>query len=341
MRTRSAANVLLVAVLLSAPPTAVAQDQAAAPDAGAQIINQNLTSESADTPTPTPTPSATPTPTPTLGGGSGATPTPTPTARLSQGNNAIQQPSQVKKAEADSTRCLPHPSRMLARGGITWVNPPTHHFSAWALGVAAVCAAVALVAYALRRRRTHQVGDRVASSEPASLLEVVATVVGILAGVGGIAAAFVPGVAPHQRPSPAATMRVEAINARVTRFEFARSLGLDDTMNSVDRREVGNVIWLQMHLTGYRDTRLVLQWGSYDISRGPGGPLVAATVKDGLRIQPESDDLSVIEPIWVGYPDVKRFRVGFRLLDRAQVRELASTGAMIGDVPRYQCRSTA
>ena len=103
----------------------------------------------------------------------------------------------------------------------------------------------------------------------------VATIVAICAGVAGLAAQFVPGVGVDDAPAPEATMEVRTVNARVTRAEFARRLQVEPPRSSVDRREVGNVIWLQLGLAGYRGERLDLQWGSYETK--PGGPLVAAT----------------------------------------------------------------
>ena len=131
-------------------------------------------------------------------------------------------------------------------------------------------------------------------------------------------------------------MEVRTVNARITRAEFARRLQVEPPRSSVDRREVGNVIWLQLGLAGYRGDRLDLQWGSYETK--PGGPLVAATTHTTpVEVSDDSDEQTLFQPVWVGYPSLKRFHVQFRLLQDGQVREIASTGPMRGNLARYAC----
>ena len=170
---------------------------------------------------------------------------------------------------------------------------------------------------------------------PPSLLEVVATIVAICAGVAGLAAQFVPGVGVDDEPAPAATMEVRTVNARITREEFARRIGAPPPRRSIDRREVGNVVWLQLQLKGYRGRRLDLQWGSYE-NKGGGALIAATTHQTHIDVSPDSDEQSRFQPVWVGYPGLA-FKVQFRLLDGGEVREIAGTGPMNGTRPRYAC----
>ena len=96
------------------------------------------------------------------------------------------------------------------------------------------------------------------------------------------------------------------------------------------------MIWVQLELAGYRGRRLDLQWGSYETK--PGAPLVAATThRIPVEVSDASDEQTLFQPVWVGYPSLKRFHVQFRLLQNGQVREIASTGPMRGDLARYAC----
>ena len=198
--------------------------------------------------------------------------------------------------------------------------------------IAAVCAALVAGAYTLRRRSA----PAQAGKAPPSLLEVVATIVAICAGVAGLAAQFVPGVGVEDAPAPAAAMEVRTVNARITREEFADRLRVAPAALRARpprgrQRDLGAA-----RLAGYRGRRLDLQWGSYETK--PGAPLVAATThRIPVKVSDASDEQTLFQPVWVGYPSLKRFHVQFRLLENGQVREIASTGPMRGDLARYAC----
>jgi len=310
---RPAVLALVAGLALLAAPAATAQDPIAVDEeAVAAPVAE-------DTPTPEPTPTPTP----------GVEATPEPVLQP-HGNNAQMRSRVVKEREADG-RCVVNPSRLLATGG----SERTDDDRSWAwlpFLIAAVCAALVAVAYTLRRHRN--AGK--AGQAPPSLLEVAATIVAICAGVAGLAAQFVPGVGVEEAPPPSATMDVRTVNARVTREEFARRIGATPPRSRLDRREVGNVVWLQLKLAGYRGEALDLQWGSYETK--PGGPLVAATTHEiPIRVGEDSDEQTLFQPVWVGYPSLRRFHVQFRLLQEGEVRELTSTGPMRGDVARYAC----
>ena len=319
---------LLLAALLPAAP-ALAADE---PDEAAVGVGQEaiVAPVARDTPTPTPTaPAATPTPTATPAGGGSVLPA-VPQVQRAAGDNAALLPDPVKQREARE-RCVAGTSRMLASGGSQRMDDAR----SWAwlpFLIAAVCAALGLGAFAIRHRKSQSA----AGQPPPSLLEVTATIVAICAGVAGLAAQFVPGVGVDDEPAPAATMQVRTVNARITREEFARRVGVEPPGSPLDRREVGNVIWLQIQLRGYRGRRLGLQWGSYETK--PGAPLVAGTTYDApIEVSEDSDEQTLFQPIWVGYPSLKRFHVQFRLLQRGEVREIASTGPMRGNLARYAC----
>jgi hypothetical protein len=106
--------------------------------------------------------------------------------------------------------------------------------------------------------------------------------------------------------------------------------------DALDRLEIGNVVWLETHLTGYRNTKLILQWALFEA--GEDSALIPATEQiRTVPIDDSSDVHSEIRPIWVGSPRVRRFRAEFRLLDHGQVRQIASTGPMRGITYRYAC----
>lgn len=297
----------------------------AAPAAGQEpvAVDERAIIDPTSEDTPTPTPTATASAAPGDPGGE-ATATPTPT-----GNNAAMRGAPAKREEAKA-RCVANTSRLLAAGGSQRVDAE-RSWAALPFLIAAVCAALVLGAYVIRRRSASSQEDRT----PASLLEVVATIVAICAGVAGLAAQFVPGVGVDDAPAPSATMDVRTVNARITREEFAQRIGTPVPGASIDRREVGNVIWLHLKLKGYRGRRLDLQWGSYE-SKGGGALIAATTHKTRLEVSADSDEQSRFQPVWVGYPGLA-FKVQFRLLDRGEVREIAGTGPMNGTRPRYAC----
>ena len=318
---RRAVFALVIGAALATAPAAMAQE-------AVEVDQEAIVAPAAeDTPTPTPAPASTPPPSESGDENDGAP----PPVIAREGNNASMQERPAKEREARD-RCIANPSRLLAMGGSEALDDGR----SWAwlpFLIAAVCAALVAGAYTVRRRGAP--GPH--GQPPPSLLEVVATIVAICAGVAGLAAQFVPGVGVEDAPAPEAAMDVRTVNARVTRDEFARRLRVAPPHSRLDRREVGNVIWLQLELAGYRGQRLDLQWGSYETK--PGGPLVAATTHTTpIAVSEDSDEQTLFQPVWVGYPSLKRFHVQFRLLQAGQVREIASTGPMRGNLARYACR---
>jgi hypothetical protein len=321
---------LVAAALLPAAPAAAAPEEAIGVDEQAIVAPQ---AEPEDTPTATPTPTPTPAETPPSGedGGPPTTASPEPLVEQGHGNNAAAQQTREKEREAER-HCAASTSSLLAKSGSQIVDDDR----SWAwlpLLIAAIGAALAIGAYAVRRRRAPRQDET-----PPSTLEVASALVAICAGVAGLAVQFVPGIGADEAPAPRATMEVRAVDARITRQEYAERLGLAQDEKELNRREVGNVIWLQIHLKGYRGRALVLSYGSYETK--PGAPLVASTTRTApITVSDDSDEQTRFQPIWVGYPSLKRFHVQFQLLENEAVREIAKTGPMRGDRARYACKA--
>jgi hypothetical protein len=248
--------------------------------------------------------------------------------------NAAMQPARAKQEEAErSCDAGPAPtSQLLAVGGSVASDPP-NSWTLWAVVACLAAAGVAAGAFGLRKHRP-------STDEGKGPLEHMATMVAIAAGVAALAGQFVPGVGVHDVPPPGASMQVRDVNARVTRGDFARALDVPQPRSQLDRREIGNVVWLAIHLQGYAGRKLTLQWGSYDLEHGerfvPG-----SDKRIPLEVTAETDEQTVFQPIWVGYPQKALFQVAFRLLEGGQVREIASTGRMRGALYRYSCPGKA
>ena len=247
--------------------------------------------------------------------------------------NAAMQPAPAKRAEAkQSCDAGPAPtSQLLAVGGSIASDPPKS-WTLWAVVACLAAAGVAAAAFGLRKR-----GPTDAGKGP---LEHVATLVAIAAGVAALGGQFVPGVGVHDTPPPEVSMQVRDVNARVTRGDFAKALDVPQPRSPLDRREIGNVVWLAIHLQGYAGRKLTLQWGSYDLEHGerfvPG-----SDKKVPLSVTADTDEQTVFQPIWVGYPQKAIFQVAFRVLEGGQVREIAGTHKMRGALYRYSCPSEA
>ncbi|MGH2943919.1 MAG: hypothetical protein ACRDLN_14205, partial [Solirubrobacteraceae bacterium] len=166
------------------------------------------------------------------------------------------------------------------------------------------------------------------------LLETVSTVVAIAGTLVAIAGQFV--TVP---PPPEAAMAVRDVLPRITRAEYARRTGADlGKADTLDRREVGNVVLLEIRLTGYRGKRLDLQYATYNLDAAAPGTLLRGTDRSvGLRVADDDTQTSFV-PIWVGYPKSKRFEAQFRLIDGLAIRQLATAGPMKGSAYRYACR---
>jgi hypothetical protein len=246
--------------------------------------------------------------------------------------NAARQSRAAKKAEANEDCSQSHPpvSRMLGLGGIVGADADTSwHWLVIAVGVTAALFATA--AFVIRRRRAAPG----ASPPPRGRLESVAALVAICAGLAGLAVQFIPGVGVREHPPPDAKMTVREVHARITRGEYAHRTGANVGLGRQDRREVGNVVWLELELKGYTDRQPVLQYGLYDPVIG--GALLPGTEKQ-IDLNLENRDVqSVFVPIWIGYPKSQRFEAQFRLLEGQRVRQMTSTGKLPGTDFRYAC----
>jgi len=242
--------------------------------------------------------------------------------------SAADQSQEAKRDEAEEdcegarppvSQMLGLPSEIVADRGSTlgWLI----------LATAAGALVVAGLAYGMRRRR--------GGSGSRGTLETVATVVGILGGVAGLAVQFVPGVGVQERPAPAATMAVSDVNARITHLEYTRETNGEE-LAPEDELEVGNVIWLEIHLEGYRDKLPSLQYALYDPDAGRA--LLPGTPAEVRLRRVDADAETRFVPIWVGHPQSKRFQAAFRLLDSERVQAFAETGEMRASRYRYSCR---
>jgi len=323
-----------VALSLTAPASAAAESRAAA---AAPLSNQNAVVQEAPPPPPsTEQPAGGTTTQP-----SGGTAQPSTTGqsvgeeiREDPGyGNASRQPLAVKADEAkqDCVANRPPISKMLGIGGIVAGDQGTS-WNGLVIVIALVALLVAITAFLIRRHRSPS-GART----PRGALEIVSTVVAILGGVVGLAVQFVPGVGVKEKPAREAAMTVRDVQARITRGEYAKKTGATVRLGKFDRRQVGNVIWLEIALQGYSGKNATLQYAMYDPNAG--GALLPGTAKMvPLRIEDKDSQKSFV-PIWVGYPKSQKFRAQFRLLvgEPPQVRQLAETGAMPGSQFRYSC----
>jgi hypothetical protein len=130
-------------------------------------------------------------------------------------------------------------------------------------------------------------------------------------------------------------MTVREVHARITRGEYAERTGARVELRRQDRREVGNVVWLELELKGYTDRQPVLQYGLYDPVIG--GALLPGTEKQLELTLEDRDVQSLFVPIWIGYPKSQRFEAQFRLLEGQRVRQMTSTGKLPGTDFRYAC----
>jgi hypothetical protein len=204
----------------------------------------------------------------------------------------------------------------------------------WYLLVGALL--ILIAAFAVRASRRH--GTQ--GSPGMSNLEAGATIVGIVVALPGIAGLFFPGIGSRHHPPASATMLVREVQARITRGEFIKHAipppERPKLKHVFDRQEIGDVIWLEVGLDGFRGAALTLTWASY--SR-PGGYSLIPRTDDALqvRVGEHSDAETRFLPIWVGLPKYP-FQVRFRLIDdHRELREVARTGDMRGSQLRYAC----
>jgi hypothetical protein len=241
--------------------------------------------------------------------------------------NAHDQKPEVRRKEADKAceGTPPPTSRMLGFPGSVGASEGKP-LGRLILVVAVGALFVAGVAYLVRHR---------GKATPRGPLESVAAIIGILGVIAGLAVQLVPGVGVRERPPPAVSMEVSDITPRITQAEYAEKTH-SKPRRGVDGREVGNVIWLEIHLEGYRDRPLSLQYASFD--PGANHALLPGTA---IRTPIPHHDVDVetqFVPIWVGYPLSEKFEAAFRLLDGPQVQALAETSAMKASKYRYSCK---
>lgn len=248
-------------------------------------------------------------------------------------SNAANQTPKAKRDEAkgDCVKKRPPISELLGVEGEV-VGDERRSWATFALLVALSSVAIAGGAYLLRRRRAAAAGGEV---KPRGSLEQVATVVAIFGGLVGLAGQFGARLGAETPPPPEAEITIREVHPRITRGEYAAKTDSTVALSSLDKREVGNVVWLEIRLKGYRDKRLALQWGLYD--RDAGEALLPTTAKQ-IGLDRESADVqTLILPIWVGYPQSERFEAQYRLLEGQAVRDMAATGVMRGSKYRYAC----
>ena len=260
----------------------------------------------------------------------GTEPEPPPSS-AAWGNAALRP--RAAKADEAARACAdnrPPISKMLGIGGS--VQRDEGGWFSWvALTIAAGAALIAIGAYALNHHRTAR--DVRTAVGP---LEISATLVAIVSGVAGLAAQFIPGVGAEESPPAEARLAVREVLARITRGEYAQKTGAGlAEIPQIDRREVGQVFWLEVGLKGYRDKEPHLQYALYDPDRG-GSLLVGTGTTVALNVE-DTDNQTLVVPIWVGYPSSKHFQARFRLLDGGAVRQIAATQALPTSNHRYAC----
>jgi hypothetical protein len=306
------------------------------PDPGATDQAQNpptTTTETGTTSNGMPTTTVVPVPHP-----------PAPVSGAAVGNAAVQ-PVESKRAEAKaSCAAAPPPtSGLLAVGSA--VPGRGHRSLVWLIVVVTVAAAAVAAAAYIRRRRLSAPG----ATSRTTTLEVVASLVAITGTLAGIAATYVRGAGVKDHPPPTATLVVRDVQARVTHGAYHDAINHSNAGESpsratlgrasdsaLDRLEIGNVAWLQLDVTGYRGTTMVLRWGLFHA--GAGAALIPHTTQEvPVPIDDRADVHSQFVPVWLGTPRLARFRAEFWLLHHGQVRQMASTGPMRGITYRYAC----
>ena len=247
---------------------------------------------------------------------------------------AAGQSPHKKRAEArKSCKRSPFPTSQML--GVQSRIDAAREASSWPLLALGVCVGAVVLALAafLHRRLRADAGGRPPRK---GALETVATLVAIFAAIGGLAAQFA-GVGVKERPAREATLVVRDVDARITREDYARTMdpSLLRLLKGADRREVGNVVWLELGLRGYEGSRLGLQQATFDPDRG--NALLSALEEPLTLPPPDTDADTRFIPVWVGYPASTRFVVEFRLLEGQAVRQLADTGKMRSSRYRYAC----
>jgi len=244
------------------------------------------------------------------------------------GDAAAQKPTEkLAEARGDCKRERPPLNRMLSVGG----EFPTEKGFPWTtvgLLIAVCFAAIGAAAYFIRRR-----GSRKGRPPPAGggILETVSAVVAVVGSVLAIGDQVI-----EERPTRQATITVRDVIPRITRSHFDRTTGKDwRKVALVDRLEVGNVVLLELRLTGYRGKPLSIRWGTYSLDPAVRGallntndPSVRGTLEKvgdpNIPVPVKDDQQTSFVPVWLGYPKSAKFEVQFRLVEGRQPRKLQS-----------------
>jgi hypothetical protein len=286
--------------------------------------------------TPTPSPSPSPEATANPVGDAVATATPaagTQASVVQPGyGDPTKLPKQARKAELKRACAASHPptSHLLGLGSVATGRDSG---SLIPLGLLIVGAAVAVALAAMLLR--HRGGGE---TPPAGGLEVFSKVLAACATVATLVFAVAPGILSH--PAPNASLAVEKVNARITRGDYANLLDVSKEISPAEQRQVGNVVWLRIDLSGFKKSKdLHLRYGVLDLDRVGAGALLPDTSRDVKVNAPKNDTEKLLTPVWLGYPQSHRFRAEFWLLSRDGVQAIASTGKMAGSKYRFACAS--
>lgn len=217
-------------------------------------------------------------------------------------------------------------------GAISRVPGKDGGLPAWLLPAIALVAgalAIGLIAWRLR-------GKGRPEGAPKGPLEIISSTVAILGTLATLGVAYF-GAGTKDRPPAGVSMKVREVHSRVTHGAFARKVPETERLSVLDRREIGNVVWLELRFTSLADTDFTLLAAAF--GPGPGQPLIPDTRREiPIHVEDAGDVYTEFRPIWIGSPRVPRFRAEFRIIDADdKVRQIASTGPMKGIAYRYTC----
>jgi hypothetical protein len=200
----------------------------------------------------------------------------------------------------------------------------------------AACAAGVYIAVLVRRRRRTMHSQRVDQG----LLERFSGLVALATGVLTLITQFFPGVGVNDRPRPSAAMTVRQVDAHITRDRFERAAGVRRRLPVASRDELGDVIWLELKVAGYRGRPLVLTLEKAE--PGYDAAAIPATQRQVRLINPDdADAVRIWLPLWVALQR-ERFQVRFYLTEGNKgLLQVARTKVLRGVRDRNPCRSGA
>jgi hypothetical protein len=321
-------------LILGFTPTAAAPQRVAGGGSAIvenrDVIANPTATVSGVTPTPESTATAIPVDTSTPEPGATATPAGRDDYLTPGYGSAAEQSTKDKRREhaaACKTASRPPTSPMLGVPGVV-AGDPGGSWVPLVIAVAVGAALFALVTYKLRRRA----GE---TTTPGPL-EGIATLVAICGGLAGLAAQFIPAASVKERPSREVAMVVRDVKPSITRREYLTKMKLPQReLSREDLDEIGNVVWLEITLKGFKQRPLSLEYGLYDLNAREA--LLPGTSKPFQLRKAKHDVQTSFVPVWVGYPKSTRFKAEFRLIDPEGVQQLTATGAMHGSPFRYAC----